>query len=78
MVVSPNPVDFEASFFKDNPELPQAIRLANVERQLWMQKLTRLGVQVVDWPVDQSLETALHVILNRQPMFNRNPRLILT
>ncbi len=78
MVVSPNPVDFEASFFRNVPELPQAVRLANVERDLWLRKLARLGIQVIDWPVDQPLEAALRVVLNRQPLFRRNPRLILT
>jgi uncharacterized protein (DUF58 family) len=77
MVVSPNPVDFEASFFRNVPELPQAVRLAKVERDLWLRKLARLGIQVVDWPVDEPLEAALRVVLNRQPLFRRNPRLIL-
>ncbi len=78
MLVSPNPVDFEARFFQQVPELSQAIRLAHLERDLWLRKLARLGVQVVDWPVDQSLETALRIVLSRQPVIRRNPRLILS
>jgi uncharacterized protein (DUF58 family) len=78
MVVSPNPIDFEASFFQDVPELPQAIRLAKVERELWLRKLARLGVQVIDWPVDSPLDFALRANLYRQPVIRRNPRMILT
>ena len=49
----------------------QAVRLAHLERSLWLRKLTRLGVQVIDWPVDQPIERVIHSALARRPQARR-------
>lgn len=77
MVVSPNPVEFEARNYMNTPMLNRALRLARVERNLWLRHLTRLGIQVVDWSVDQPFDAAIHSALGRQPVYRRNPRMIL-
>jgi uncharacterized protein (DUF58 family) len=77
MVVSPNPVAFEAQSLAASGArgtnaprtarqpgtrltgLEYANRLAQVERRLALLSLQRVGVQVVDWRVDQSLDLAL-------------------
>jgi uncharacterized protein (DUF58 family) len=83
LLVSPNPIDFEAHLYKDNPdqipaEYPQALRLARLERQLWLRKLARLGIQVVDWPIDASLDAAMRTVKGQQTMTRRNPRFMIS
>lgn len=77
LLVSPNPVEFEARSFEDSSLLQQARRLARLERNLSLRKLTRLGIQVVDWSVDQPLENAVQAALGRQPLFHRNVRMVV-
>jgi uncharacterized protein (DUF58 family) len=77
LLVSPNPVEFEARAFEDSALLHQARRLARLERDLSLRRLTRLGIQVVDWSVDQPLEKAVQAALGRQPFFLRNVRMVI-
>jgi uncharacterized protein (DUF58 family) len=74
MVVSPNPVDFEARLYPNIPEVTQATHLARLERSLWLRKLMRLGVLVIDWSVDQPLDRVIHSSLGGQLAFRRNVR----
>jgi uncharacterized protein (DUF58 family) len=76
LLVSPNPVEFEARAFEDTPLLQQARRLARLERKLALRKLTSLGIQVVDWSVDQPLVNAVQAALGRQPFYQRNVRVV--
>jgi uncharacterized protein (DUF58 family) len=73
LVVSPDPVNFEAchnpslaglghgSGEKDSAttDLNLALRLAVIERRLLVRRLERYGVWVVDWKVDHPLDEAL-------------------
>lgn len=68
MVVSPNPIDFEAVSSPQAPWLEHAVRIANVERSLLLNKLNRAGVRVVDWHVDQRLDAIIHTTLARRPV----------
>jgi uncharacterized protein (DUF58 family) len=78
LLVSPDPVSFAANILsgknrpEDLPNLHTAMRLARLERNLLLRKLNRLGVQVVDWPVDQPLDRTLNAVLGRQRLFRRN------
>ncbi len=72
LLVSPDPVRFEARLLEDTPSLQTALRLARLERGLLLHRLNRLGVLVVDWPVDQSLDLTLQAVLGRQRLFHRN------
>jgi uncharacterized protein (DUF58 family) len=76
ILISPDPVEFEAKSVEASPESQQAIRLARVERMLLLGKLARLGVRVVDWEVDQPLDHAIHTALGRRPLIRRNLRLV--
>ena len=77
LLVSPNPVEFETRAFGDTPLLQQARRLARLERDLSLRRLTRLGIQVVDWPVEKPLENAVQASLGRQPFYIRNARMVI-
>ena len=72
MLISPDPVEFEAKSFAVSPELQQAIRLARIERSVLLNKLARLGVRVVNWQVDRPFEQTMYAALGRRPMFWRN------
>lgn len=63
LVVSPNPVDFEAQSLKLNDET--AWRIAQVERVLLLRRLQRLGVRVLDWKVDKPFEPLVRATLSR-------------
>ena len=57
LVVSPDPVAFEANVF--GPRAALAVRIARVERQSLLQRLYLAGVRVVDWNVETPLAQAL-------------------
>jgi uncharacterized protein (DUF58 family) len=63
MVVSPNPVDFEAQGHGIQDGL--AWDVARLERALLLRKLQRLGVRILDWPVDRPFEPLVRSTLAR-------------
>ncbi len=73
LVISPDPVSFEASALPDIPPVRLARRLAHLERRWVFHRLREGGVIVVDWPADAPLERALGAALRRPPPW-RPPR----
>ena len=63
LVVSPDPVDFEARGMGQYGKLPW--QLAKLERAVLLHKLTRLGVQVLDWDVAEPFEPLVRQTLSR-------------
>ena len=63
LVVSPNPVRFEAPPTPATATEELAMRCAQAERELMHNSLRRAGVQVVDWDVSQPLETLVRTAL---------------
>lgn len=63
MVVSPDPVDFEAHAVAVKGDLGWEI--ARVERALLLRKLQRMGVRVLDWQVHQPFEPLVRSTLSR-------------
>lgn len=68
MVISPNPIEFEASGISGENWMPYAVRLAEIERNLLLRKLNRSGIRVVDWHVDQRLDGIIHASLANRPV----------
>lgn len=66
LLVSPNPVAFDAAGWVNRDE-DLGLRFAQVERDLVLRRLQRAAIRVVDWNVDQPLDTTLHDALVRQP-----------
>jgi uncharacterized protein (DUF58 family) len=60
LLISPDPVDFTARMLPLNEVNSLASRAARVERVIQLKRLLRLGVNVIDWQVDQPLEKAVH------------------
>ncbi len=67
LIISPNSVSFEAQSLPENFDTQYAFRLARIERTLLIRRLQRYGITVVDWQVDQPLETILRNVLFRAP-----------
>lgn len=65
IIISPDPVTFEAQSITDDPMLPTAVRLARLERRLLLHRLRQTGIVIVDWEVDKSLDDALTTVLLR-------------
>ncbi|MBN1668682.1 MAG: DUF58 domain-containing protein [Anaerolineales bacterium] len=60
LLISPNPVDFITR--QSPPDTANALagRAARVERALQLNRLQKLGVQVIDWPVDHPLDALIN------------------
>jgi uncharacterized protein (DUF58 family) len=56
LLVSPNPVQLLAQNRPANAVKSLAVRAANVERAVLLWRIRQIGVPVIDWPVNQSLE----------------------
>jgi uncharacterized protein (DUF58 family) len=61
LVVSPDPVNFEALTLGHDKIIDLAFRLARIERVLLLRNLQRMGIQVIDWQVDQPINRAIQV-----------------
>ncbi len=77
LIVSPDPITFEANALASEPNIEVATRVARVERALLLRQLQRIGIQVVDWVVDRPLDQSLHATLGRLPAGFRGVRLQL-
>ncbi|MBZ0298362.1 MAG: DUF58 domain-containing protein [Anaerolineae bacterium] len=65
MVISPDPISYEAALYQDFSS--PAYHLAFAERDFMLRQIRRSGAQVLNWRVDQPLQTAVREILTRQP-----------
>jgi len=71
MVISPDPVTFEARQLPDIPSVRLAERIARLEREVLMRDLRHAGIQVVNWNVEQPFEYIARAALSRHPSFLR-------
>jgi uncharacterized protein (DUF58 family) len=71
LVVSPDPVRFEARALGAQPGVDLATRIARLERALLLRRLRRAGIQIVDWQVDRPLDRVVHASLGRAPQWFR-------
>jgi uncharacterized protein (DUF58 family) len=68
IVISPNPVAFESAGRASAGESTNpARRFAEVERELMLRQVRRSGARVVNWQVDQSLESTVRSNLSHAP-----------
>jgi uncharacterized protein (DUF58 family) len=68
LVISPNPVAFEAASLPATDKTALALRLARLERALTLRQLRQAGARVVDWPVDRPFYQVAHAALSGAPM----------
>ncbi|MCP4536135.1 MAG: DUF58 domain-containing protein [Chloroflexi bacterium] len=71
LVISPNPVAFEAVSLESHPSVDLAVRIARLERTLLLRKLRQASIQVVDWQIHKPFDQAIHASLSRMPHWFR-------
>lgn len=71
LVISQDPVSFEAQALGSDPLASLATRIARLERTLLMRKARQIGIQIVNWQVDQSFDHAVRAKLGRIPLWFR-------
>jgi uncharacterized protein (DUF58 family) len=71
MVISPDPIAFEAHSLQADPAVSLAVRIARLERGLLLRRLQRAGVRTVNWQVTTRFDLAIHAALSRQPHWFR-------
>ncbi len=71
ILISPDPVAFEAEILPQTLSTRQARRVVQMERELMLQRLRHTGIQVVNWQVTQRLDIALQSALGRPPTWLR-------
>lgn len=59
LVISPDPVSFEAGLLEKSELVDTAVRIARIERALLISKLRQAGIQVFDWDVRIPFDRAL-------------------
>ncbi|GAB4425421.1 MAG: DUF58 domain-containing protein [Anaerolineae bacterium] len=67
LVISPDPVTFEAATLPNTEANALALRLARLERALTLRQLRQAGARVVDWPVDRPFYQVAHAALAFAP-----------
>ena len=65
LVISPDPVSFERWGLEESRETALATRLAQLERDILLDKLRQADIRVVDWPVEVSFTEVAHAALSR-------------
>jgi uncharacterized protein (DUF58 family) len=71
LVISPDPVTFEARSSGPEPIWELATRMARLERTLLLRRLRHAGIQVVDWQVDKPFDQVVHGAIGRVPHWFR-------
>lgn len=66
LVVSPDPVTFEARRLPSGDTVSLAVRIARLERRLLLRRLQRAGIQTLDWQVESPFNAAIRTSLSRQ------------
>jgi uncharacterized protein (DUF58 family) len=65
IVISPDPISYEAGELSTTRAGRLGLRLARVERELLLRQLGQAGVQVFNWRVDVPFDQAMYIPLSR-------------
>jgi uncharacterized protein (DUF58 family) len=71
LVVSPNPIKFELSYLPVNRNVDLAGRVIHMERLLFLQKLQRANIHVLDWDVKEPFDLLVKRRMGRVPVWLR-------
>jgi len=81
LVISPDPIHFEKKMIASSntpgksKDIQVAARIAHLERELRIRKLGKMGIRIVNWQVDMSLDRAIHSMMGRSPHTSHHIRL---
>ena len=71
MVISPDPVTFEARGLGDRDSVKLAARIARIEREIILRRLRHASIQVVNWDTALPFEQAARATMSRPSTFLR-------
>lgn len=71
LVISPNPISFEAEDLNIDLAVDLAVRLARVERRFLIRKLLEAGIYTLDWDVRAPFDQVIHAWLMQLPLWYR-------
>jgi uncharacterized protein (DUF58 family) len=71
LVISPDPVSFEALSLPSSESVVLAHRIINLERQIFLRRLRSINIQVVNWNVSQPFELVARREMERRQMIRR-------
>jgi uncharacterized protein (DUF58 family) len=71
LVISPDPVAFEADGLPPAEDVRLARRMLSLKRRLFLRRLRGVGIQVVNWDVSQPFEQVARRELERRPLVPR-------
>jgi uncharacterized protein (DUF58 family) len=71
LVISPNPVAFEADGLPQTEDVRLARRMLSLKRRIFLRRLRGVGIQVVNWDVSQPFEQVARRELERRPLVPR-------
>lgn len=60
LLISPDPIEYAARRLPSTKISTLAVRAARVERVVQLKRLLKMGIQVIDWQVNESLEAVFH------------------
>ena len=71
LVVSPDPIRFEARTLGERDLDKLAIRIAHLERVLLLRKLRNAGIPVVNWDITKPFDQTVYAAIGRTPLWFR-------
>jgi uncharacterized repeat protein (TIGR01451 family) len=71
LIISPNPVAFEAAALPKNETTQLARQIVQMQRRVLLRRLRGMGIQVMDWDISIPFEQAAKRDLERRPMMTR-------
>jgi uncharacterized protein (DUF58 family) len=74
LVISPDPVAFEAEILASAPHLDLAVRVARLERAHLFHQLQQAGIRIFEWQVSTPFHRIARHALRRMPLWNHDPR----
>jgi uncharacterized protein (DUF58 family) len=74
LIISPDPVAFEAQILGASPQVDMAVRIARLERAHLFHQLRQAGIRVFEWQVDTPFHQTARYALSRAPLWSRGPR----
>jgi uncharacterized protein (DUF58 family) len=67
LAICPDPVKFELSYLPKNPAVNLASRVIHMERMLFLKRIQRAGIQVLDWDVAEPFDLVVKRKLSHPP-----------
>ncbi|MGD9101498.1 MAG: DUF58 domain-containing protein [Anaerolineae bacterium] len=74
LVISPDPVAFEAEILASDPYLDLAVRVARLERAHLFHQLQQVGIRIFEWQVSTPFHRIARHALRRMPFWGHDPR----